>query len=156
MAWNERNVFHWVNLFYVLRPQLHKISCVIPCFSRTCYSLVYEIFACLHPESFFWCPVAPRLFSVMAPKRLPNAKSKPAKKEDAGTKGEDWQFTAARFVYQAHLDFTKVLAHFGDKVLEYSMAHEAGTHDHTDAFLVFHKQQRWTFWDFAALKLLHL
>ena len=83
-------------------------------------------------------------FSVMAPKRLPKANCKPVEKNDAGTKKERWQFSAGRFVYQAHLDLTKLLAHFGNKVLEYSMAHEVGTHDHTDVFLVFRKQQSWT------------
>ena len=60
----------------------------------------------------------------------PRAIAKGKVKED----GNRWKFTAARFVYQGHLDFASVLEHFGDKVAEYSIAHEAGTHKHTDVY----------------------
>ena len=79
----------------------------------------------------------------MAPKAAAKAavglKAKGKAKED----GNRWQFTAARFVYQDHMDFAKVLEHFGDKVAEYSIAHEAGTHKHTDVYIVFVKKQDW-------------
>ena len=91
------------------------------------------------------------LYSAMAPKALwkpkGHAKAKAAcklvDKDSVGEKSR-WQFRAGRFVYQKHIDLAKVLEHFGDKVSEYSVAHEAGTHDHTDVYLVFVKKQDWT------------
>ena len=91
------------------------------------------------------------LYSAMAPKALwkpkGHAKAKAAcklvDKDSVGEKSR-WQFRAGRFVYQEHIDLAKVLEHFGDKVSEYSAAREAGTHDHTDVYLVFVKKQDWT------------
>ena len=54
-----------------------------------------------------------------------------------------WQFTAARFIWQKHVLFGFILEKFGDKVTEYSIAHERGTHDHTDLYVVFEKKQDW-------------
>ena len=78
----------------------------------------------------------------------PKAFAKGKAKKD----GNRWQFTAARFVYQGHLDFASVLEHLGDKVAEYSIAHEAGTHKHTDVYIVLVKQQNWVTLDPATIE----
>ena len=67
-------------------------------------------------------------------------------------KEERWRFSAARFVYQATLDLPMVVEFYGDKIKEYILAHEFGTHHHTDWFLVFHKAQDWTTLDSATIE----
>ena len=90
----------------------------------------------------------------MAPKVAAKAAVGPkaCAKGKAKKDGNRWQFTAARFVYQEHVDFAKVLEHFGDKVAKYSIAHEAGTHEHTGVYIVFVKQQNWTPLDPATIE----
>ena len=93
----------------------------------------------------------PKASSAADAKRVKKDIQKPNEEGDDEA-SERWRFTAARFIWQKHYPFDVILGKFADKTIEYSIAHERGTHDHTDLYVVFDKKQDWATLDQVAIE----